>query len=162
MRWNLAEFRGAHNEPTHPAGLGFAAAPGARRRGAPIDSRPNRGYVGVRIEACKDDAMTTFKDREQGFEGKYAHDRELEFRVTARRNKLLGLWAAERLGLSGTDAEAYAREVVQADFEEAGDGDVLRKVLGDLQAKEADMSEHRVRRHMDELMADARTQIESE
>ena len=106
--------------------------------------------------------MTTFKDREKGFEEKYAHDRELDFRVTARRNRLLGLWAAERLGLSGTDAEAAARDVVEADFQEAGDDDVLRKVLSDLRARDAEMSEHRVRRRMDELMAEARTQIQTE
>ena len=73
-----------------------------------------------------------FNDREKGFEAKYLHDQETQFKITARRNKLLGLWAAEQMGLSGADAEAYAKEVVVADFEEAGDDDVLRKVLGDL------------------------------
>jgi hypothetical protein len=79
--------------------------------------------------------MTTFDDRENAFENKFAHDEELKFRVTARRNKLLGLWAAELLGRTGDDAAAYAKEVVAADFEEAGDDDVIRKVVGDLGGK---------------------------
>ncbi len=82
--------------------------------------------------------MTTFDKREEGFEKKFAHDEELRFKATARRNKLLGLWAAEQLGKSGADADAYAKEVVVADFEEAGDDDVLRKVAGDLAGKGVD------------------------
>ena len=74
--------------------------------------------------------MTTFDDREHAFEAKFAHDSEMQFRAEARRNKLLGLWVAEKLGKSGADADAYAREVVASDFEEAGDADVVRKVLG--------------------------------
>lgn len=100
-------------------------------------------------------------DRKKGFESKFAHDEELRFRATARRNKLLGLWAAEKMGLSGGDAESYAKEVVASDFEEAGDDDVLRKVLGDLKAKNVDQSEHQVRRTMDELMATAIDQIQA-
>ncbi|RBI86742.1 DUF1476 domain-containing protein [Rhodosalinus halophilus] len=76
--------------------------------------------------------MTTFDDREHAFEAKFAHDAEMQFKAEARRNRLLGLWAAEKLGKSGADAEAYAREVVKADFEEAGHEDVVRKVAGDL------------------------------
>ena len=76
--------------------------------------------------------MGTFDEREKGFEAKFAHDADLEFRVTARRNKLLGLWAAERLGLTDAESEAYAKAVVQADFEETGDEDVIRKLIGDL------------------------------
>ena len=103
-----------------------------------------------------------FNDREKGFEAKYQHDQETQFKIVARRNKLLGLWAAEQMGLGGADAEAYAKEVVVADFEEAGDDDVLRKVLGDLTEKGASVDEKAVRREMDSLMATARDQITSE
>ena len=101
----------------------------------------------------------SFKDRETGFENKFAHDEELRFKATARRNKLLGLWAAEKLGLSGEDADAYAKAVVIADIEEVGDQDVLRKVKGDLDAKGAGVSEHQIRREMDDLMRVALEQI---
>ncbi|MEM9685185.1 MAG: DUF1476 domain-containing protein [Pseudomonadota bacterium] len=103
--------------------------------------------------------MSTFNDREKGFENKFKHDEELQFKAEARRNKLLGLWAADLMGLTGADAQAYAGEVIQSDFEEPGDDDVLRKVFGDLQAKGVDKSEHQVRREMDELMVTARDQI---
>ncbi len=106
--------------------------------------------------------MTTFDEREKGFEAKYKHDQELRFRVGARRNKLLGLWAAEFLGLDDEAAAAYSREVVQSDFAEPGDDDVLRKVTGDLQAKGVEKSEHQVRKQMDELMEVARRQIMEE
>lgn len=105
--------------------------------------------------------MTTFDKREESFEKKFAHDEELRFRATARRNKLLGLWAAEKLGLSGAAADAYAKEVVAADFEEAGDDDVVRKVLADFQARNVSQSDHQVRRTMDELMAEAIAQIKA-
>ena len=105
--------------------------------------------------------MTTFDKREESFEKKFAHDEELRFKATARRNKLLGLWAAEKLGLSGAAADAYAKEVVAADFEEAGDNDVVRKVLADFQAKNVSQSDHQVRRTMDELMAEAIAQIKA-
>ena len=92
--------------------------------------------------------MSTFDDRENAFENKYAHDQEMQFRAEARRNKLLGLWAAELLGKTGADADAYAREVVKADFEEAGHEDVVRKVAGDLgdlaDATEASFKDHSV------------------
>ena len=103
-----------------------------------------------------------FNDREKGFEAKYQHDQETQFKVTARRNKLLGLWAAEKMGLSGADAEAYAKEVVVADFEEAGDDDVLRKVLGDLTDKGVGIDERGVRKEMDRLLATASEQINAE
>ncbi|MBP7066640.1 DUF1476 domain-containing protein [Ferrovibrio sp.] len=103
--------------------------------------------------------MTTFDDRKDAFEKKHAHDEELAFKATARRNKLLGLWVAEQLGLSGDAAEAYAKEVVAADFEEAGDDDVVRKVMADLQAKKVDVSEHRLRGKMAELLETARKQV---
>jgi hypothetical protein len=106
--------------------------------------------------------MTTFNDREKAFEDKYKHDQDLQFKVEVRRNKLLGLWVAELLGLSGADAEAYAKEVVSADFEEPGDADVIRKIQGDVQPKNIDLSEHRLRKKMDELVAVAKEQIMSE
>jgi hypothetical protein len=106
--------------------------------------------------------MTTFEDREKGFERKFAHDEELKFRATARRNKLLGLWVAEKLGLSGDEAQSYAREVVKADLAEPGEEDVFRKVRGDFDAKGVDQSDHQIRRMMGELMAEAVHQIETE
>ncbi len=105
--------------------------------------------------------MTTFDNRKEGFEKKFAHDEELRFKATARRNKLLGQWAAEKLGLSGDAAVSYAKDVVAADFEEAGDDDVVRKVMADFTAKNVDQSEHQVRRTMDDLMATAIDQIKA-
>lgn len=105
--------------------------------------------------------MTTFDKRQEGFEKKFAHDEELRFKATARRNKLLGIWAAGKLGLSGTEAEAYAKQVVAADFEEAGDDDVFRKIRADFDAKKVDQSDHQIRRTMDELMAEAIAQIKA-
>ncbi|MDU3045773.1 DUF1476 domain-containing protein [Bradyrhizobium sp.] len=105
--------------------------------------------------------MTTFDKREDAFEKQFAHDEELKFKAEARRNKLLGLWAAEKLGKSGADADAYAKEVVAADFEQAGDADVLRKVLGDLAAKGAAVTEAEVRAKMSELLATAVAQIKA-
>jgi hypothetical protein len=105
--------------------------------------------------------MTTFDKREEGFEKKLAHDEELRFKANARRNKLLGHWAAEKLGLTGADAEAYAKAVVMADFEEAGDDDVFRKVNTDFQAKGVVQSEHQIRRTMEELMNAAIAQIKA-
>lgn len=103
--------------------------------------------------------MTTFDKRQEGFEAKFAHDEELKFKATARRNKLLGLWAAEKLGLSGEQAEAYAKTVVKADFEEPGDEDVFRKVRSDFDARGVDQSDHQIRRTMEELMAKAVTEL---
>jgi hypothetical protein len=105
--------------------------------------------------------MTTFDKREEGFEKQFAHDEELRFKAMARRNKLLGLWAAEKLGITGADADAYAKEVVMSDFEEAGDNDVFRKVRKDFDAKGVDQSDHQIRRTMDELLAKAVEQIKS-
>jgi hypothetical protein len=99
--------------------------------------------------------MTTFDKREEGFEKQFAHDEELRFKANARRNKLLGLWAAAKLGMAGAEADAYAKEVVLADFEEAGDDDVFRKVRRDFDAKGVTESDHQIRRTMDELMAQA-------
>jgi hypothetical protein len=106
--------------------------------------------------------MSTFDNREDAFEAKYAHDEALKFKAHARRNKALGLWVAEKLGLAGADADAYARTLVEADLEEAGDEDVYRKVKADLDAKGLDVSEHRIRRTMDELLAEAITQLKTE
>lgn len=103
--------------------------------------------------------MTSMKDRQDGFEKKFAHDEETRFKATARRNKLLGLWAAAELGKTGEAAEAYAKEVVKADFEEAGDNDVFRKVRGDFDAAGVAQSDHQIRRRMEDLMAEAIEQI---
>ena len=102
--------------------------------------------------------MSTFDKREEGFEKKFALDEEQKFKAEARRNKLLGLWAAEKLGKTGDDAANYAKEVVSADFEEAGDADVLRKVVKDLAGK---ATEQEVRVKMDELVAVAVAQIKA-
>lgn len=106
--------------------------------------------------------MTQFKDREKAFENNFKREEELKFKIVARRNRLLGQWAAEKLSLSGAEAEVYAKEVVAADFDEPGDNDVLRKVLSDLQGKGVETSEHLVRKEMDRLMSVARDQILSE
>jgi hypothetical protein len=105
--------------------------------------------------------MTTFDKREEGFEKKYALDEEQKFKAVARRNRLLGMWAAEKLGMSGDAANAYAKDVVASDFEEAGDGDVVRKVLGDLTAKGVAITEQQIRVKMDELMAQAIAQVKA-
>ena len=106
--------------------------------------------------------MTSMDDRQKGFERKFAFDEELRFKATARRNKLFGLWIAEKLGKSGADADAYARSVVVADFEEGGDEDVYRKIRNDLNAAGVTQSDHQIRRTMDDLMAAAVEQIRNE
>ncbi|WP_346914513.1 DUF1476 domain-containing protein [uncultured Roseibium sp.] len=106
--------------------------------------------------------MSTFDKREEGFESKFAHDEELRFKANARRNKLLGLWAAEALGLEGDAAQEYAKEVVRADFEEPGDEDVFRKIRADFDAASVDQSDHQIRRTMDELMQKAVEQIRTQ
>ena len=103
--------------------------------------------------------MTTFDDREQVFEAKFALDQEQEFRATARRNKMLGLWAAEKMGLSPDSADQYASAVVRADFEQPGEEDVFRKVAGDFKGSGLTVSEGEIRSKMDELMSIAREQI---
>jgi hypothetical protein len=104
--------------------------------------------------------MTSFDQRKDAFESKFAHDEELRFKATARRNKLLGLWAAEKLGKTGAEADAYAKSVVMADFEEAGDEDVVRKVVADLAAASPKLGDADVRKAMDGLMAQAIEQIQ--
>lgn len=103
--------------------------------------------------------MTTFDDRKDAFEKKHAHDEELAFKAVARRNKLLGLWVAEQIGLTGDAAEAYAKDVVAADFEEAGDADVIRKVQADLKAKNVEISDHRLAAKLAELLDVAKKQL---
>jgi hypothetical protein len=103
-----------------------------------------------------------FEKRQKGFEAKWAHDEELRFKVFARRNKLLGIWAASELGLSGPATEAYAKEVVASDFERAGDEDVFEKVHGDFTAKGVGISERALRLKMEELIETAKMQIEQE
>ena len=105
--------------------------------------------------------MTTFDKREEGFERKYALDEEQKFKAEARRNKLLGLWVAEQLGVTGDAAAAYAKEVVAADFEEAGDADVVRKVTKDLADKGIMLTEPQIRAKMDELYAQAVVQVKA-
>jgi hypothetical protein len=105
--------------------------------------------------------MTTFDKREEGFEKQFAHDEELKFKATVRRDRLLGLWAAEKLGLTGPTAEAYAKEVVNADIEATGDHDMFGKIRKDLDAKGVSVSDHQIRRAMDELMARAITEIKA-
>jgi hypothetical protein len=105
--------------------------------------------------------MTTFDKREEGFEKQFAHDEELKFKATARRNKLVGLWAAEKLGLSGAEAEDYAKSVVMADFEEAGDHDVSHKIRRDFDAKGVAQSDHQISRTMTEFLAKAVADIKA-
>lgn len=105
--------------------------------------------------------MTNMKDRQESFERKFALDEEQKFRAIVRRNKLLGLWAAEKLGKSGAEAEAYAAEVVKADFEEVGDEDVFRKVRKDFDAAGVEQSDHQIRRTMEELLATAAEQVKN-
>ena len=104
----------------------------------------------------------TFEERQKGFERKFAHDEELKFKATARRNRLLGLWAAQQMGLAGDDAKDYARQVVKADLAEPGEEDVFRKIRADFDAKGVGQSDHQIRRMMTELMGEAIGQIESE
>ncbi|MGE5952219.1 MAG: DUF1476 domain-containing protein [Qipengyuania vulgaris] len=106
--------------------------------------------------------MTDFKDRERGEETKFAFDQETEFKIAARRNRLLGDWAAGLMGLTEEETDAYKKAVVQADFEEAGDEDVIRKLLGDLTAAECDVSEADIRAKLDECAVAARRQFMSD
>ena len=106
--------------------------------------------------------MSTFDDREDKFEKKFAHDAALKFKAEARRNKLVGLWAAGLLGKEGDAADAYVKEVIKADLEEAGDDDVFRKIRADFDAANVDQSDHQIRRHMDECLEEAVKQIQTE
>ena len=106
--------------------------------------------------------MTTFQDRENAFEKQFEHDQEIQFKVNARKNKLLGLWAAGLMGKSGADAEAYAKEIVLANFEKPGDNDVLHKLMKDLAAAGKPTEEHTIRRQSERLMVEAKAQIMKE
>jgi hypothetical protein len=106
--------------------------------------------------------MTSFEDREKGFERKFAHDEELKFKATARRNRLLGLCAAEQMGVTGEAAQAYAREVIKADLVARGEEDLFSKIRADFDAKGVSQSDHQIRRQMADLMGVAIGQIESE
>jgi hypothetical protein len=112
-------------------------------------------FIRCSLSRAKATTMTTFDKREEAFEQQFAHDEELRFKATARRNKMLGLWAAEKLGLGGADAENYAREIVLAAFEQGGDRAVMGKVSKDLEAKGVVQSEHQITRTMTDLMAKA-------
>ena len=106
--------------------------------------------------------MNTFDDRKKAAEAKFKHDQEFQFKVVARRNKLLGLWAAEKMGIAGEDADAYAKQVVMSDFEEPGDEDVVRKVLGDLTQKGVEADGPLIRSQMERLLDEAKGQLSAE
>jgi hypothetical protein len=135
-------------------------ARGGTRVEARVETSSSAIYVLIVLNIERS-TMTTFDKREEGFEKKFAHDEELKFKAAARRNKLLGLWAAEKLGLTGAAADAYSKEVIVADFEEAGDEDVFRKLRKDFDAKGVDQSDHQIRRTMQELMEKAVAQIKA-
>jgi hypothetical protein len=103
--------------------------------------------------------MSTFDDRERAFETKFAHDEEMKFRLIARRNRLLGEWAASKMGLSEAETESYSKDVIRADFEEAGDEDVIRKVLGDLTAAGVEIEETEIRQCLEHKAVEAKRQI---
>ncbi|HEV7463159.1 MAG TPA: DUF1476 domain-containing protein [Methyloceanibacter sp.] len=106
--------------------------------------------------------MASFEDREKGYERKFAHDEELKFKANARRNKLLGLWAAGLMGIKGDEAQAYAREVIMTDMELPGEDDVFRKIRRDFDAKGINQSDHQIRNKMADLMGEAVVQLETE
>lgn len=103
--------------------------------------------------------MTSFEDRERAFENKYAHDQEMQFKAIARRDRLAGLWAAEKMGLFGPDAEDYAKQVVRAQFEEPGDEDVIRKLMGDLQAKNVPITREQIVDLLAQKESEAKAQL---
>ena len=103
--------------------------------------------------------MTQFDDRQRAFESKFAHDEEMKFRMVARRNRLLGEWAAAKMGLSQEETSTYAKDVVRADFEEAGDEDVIRKVLGDLTAAGVETNDGEIRQTLEHKTVEAKRQI---
>ncbi len=103
--------------------------------------------------------MTTFDDRETAFENKFAHDEEMAFRVTARRNKLVGQWAAGKMGLTPEEMDSYAKSIVQADFEEVGDEDVVRKLMGDLTAANVETDDEEIRKALSDMTVEARRQL---
>jgi hypothetical protein len=127
---------------------------------APLAGKHQQGHIMYKSKSNNEGyPMSTFDDRENAFENKFAHDAEMQFKAEARRNKLLGLWAADLMGKSGDDAAEYAKEVIKSDFEEAGDEDVYRKVSGDLGSK---ADEATIRAKMASLMIDAKAQLMDE
>jgi hypothetical protein len=100
--------------------------------------------------------MSQFDDREKAFESMYARDQEMQFKITARRNRLIGQWAAKKMGLTEAEADAYAKDVIRADFEEAGDGDVIRKLVGDLTAAGIEVDEALIRQTLEHKTVEAR------
>ena len=127
-----------------------------------VQSRAAKGYERRNQDTRSSGTpMTTFDKREEGFEQKFAHDEELRFKATARRNKLIGLWAAEKLGLTGAAAEAYAKDVVAADFEHPGSEGVFGKLRKDFDAKGVAASDAEIRQLMNELLAKAAAQIQA-
>ena len=154
-------FDGGALEQVDPAECRSLAASSA-------SAYPSGAYY--RVVACNDgqpycavkmkrERMTQFDDRERAFETKFAHDEEMKFRITARRNRLLGEWAARQMGLSEAEAESYAKDVVRSDFEEAGEHDVIRKVLGDLTSAGVESDEEKVREALRNKEIEARRQI---
>jgi hypothetical protein len=121
-----------------------------------LDGRSGGPYLATARGAAR---MTTFDDRERGFEAKFAHDEEMRFRILARRNRLLGAWAAKLMGLSEAEADAYAKDVIRAEFEEAGDEDVVRKLLGDLTSAGVECDENRIREALAHKNVEARRQL---
>jgi len=129
-----------------------------------LENLPSNDYVPLGQASLKhndEETMTTFNDREKAFESKFIHDQDVQFRVFARRNHLLGLWAGEKLDKHGDDASEYALSVVAADLAERGDDDVLRKVSADFKAGSVHLSDAEIRQKMDALLAEAKSQIAS-
>jgi hypothetical protein len=124
------------------------------------DVAPGSAPAYLPLHQDRERPVTTFDDRERAFEAKFAHDEEMRFRVIARRNKLLGHWAADLMNLSPVEAEAYAKDVVRADFEEAGDEDVIRKLLGDLTSADVEIDELTIRQALAEQMLVAERQLD--
>jgi hypothetical protein len=162
----------AHHFARHNRGKGPLSTPifrAARRRLSCLDAlwtlckaRVLSGRLAQFSRGRREDDMaTTFDKREEGFEKQFAHDEELRFKATARRNKLLGLWVAEKLGMSGAEANVYAKDVVMADFEEAGEDDVFRKVRKDLDDKKVGVSDQDIKKTMVDLMGQAIEQIKA-
>jgi hypothetical protein len=137
--------------------IGDSAEPAETGGPATLDERGCSIYLLGKPNDRK--PMTQFDDRERAFEAKFARDEEMQFRIIARRNRLLGEWAARLMGLSEVETEAYAKDVVRADFEEAGDEDVIRKVLGDLTAAGVDADDARIREALGHKLVEARRQI---
>ena len=150
---DIAALTGWTSGPRQERASRRIARPIAR---APLDAVPHSNYLAGKR---KDLPMSQFDDRDRAFEAKFARDEEMQFRIIARRNRLLGEWAARLMGLSEAETEAYAKDVVRADFEEAGDEDVIRKVLGDLTAAGVEIDEEQIREALEHKTVEARRQM---